>query len=418
MKSFVALLYWIWLLGLPAAYADSIYEELFPRYVMTCSSSQENQGNTWGHSIIYLKGVCRERVPPAEALPGAYPPAPWKLRLCSEQDQSEDIPLPLEKAQLGVVLSANRAISNSHWVAIPGKNLALSGGLADKHPLTAEFQENLVNQVERLDIYSGLRLHASFQADFEKRFLGAPIERYLANYGFLTDYGISLGRSSICWKIPVSKEQLEAVVNRANQMNERPYSWSGFSANCNHLVVDLLSSAKILRPLPNGIGNLFKLSQLPPAATIVRLAKKVTRGVPTIEEAFENHRLNESLFAFGQLPFSLGTTVEYFPFHAFGNTSYVHLTEIWGWPIRSSEISHITQQAQWNDLATSLQVAQQQLQEARSKFEGQSLLNRLKRVSKKNREQFTAIHAIYERWLSRTENDWFQISTKLEAMTK
>lgn len=387
------------------SYADTAYEALFPYYVMACGSTQETSGNAWGHAVTYLKGVCRERVPPADIEVGKKAPAPWKLKICSADDLSEDVSLAGEAVQKGIFLSANARVANSHWIAVPGRNLGLSGGLPATASLDAKFHEQLLKRIVDLGVYSGLQLHSSSQRQFEVRDFGESLDHYLAEYALTSDYGLTLGREVKCWKIPVNIKQMSAIVTWANKINEEVYFWDAIQSNCNHFVVNILAAAKLMKPMPKGLKNLLSLTHLSPASTLTRIAKKVQAEIPTVDQVFKRPHLKDSLIQFGQLPFQYGVVFETFDFHSFGNVEFVENSEAWGCFGAAKCLKAIDQNKNLTQFDQALNRYYEKILAARKTFESRTLLDRLSDVSKSGRDEYSRIHSAYERWLAETENE-------------
>ena len=86
---------------------DPAYERLFPHYAEICGLGKYNGGNFGGHTLLYVKGVCRDR---DSALP--------RVRRCSAQELEA-------QPHLGTGLSVDPISTNAHWYAVEDLNFVL-----------------------------------------------------------------------------------------------------------------------------------------------------------------------------------------------------------------------------------------------------------------------------------------------------
>src|SRR4051794_2783687 len=115
----LALLFFIFSLNTSLSSAsekDLKYDLLFPLYVKACALTPEQMkgrspSNPWGHSVLYIKGMCRDRSV-------NFP----KVIRC---DSSHDLKDP----NSGTLVSASRTLHNSNWVAIERWDVAFEGKL-------------------------------------------------------------------------------------------------------------------------------------------------------------------------------------------------------------------------------------------------------------------------------------------------
>ncbi len=392
----------------------AIFQDIFNYSAEVCGVSKETVGNSWGHAVIYLKGVCRTRAPSEVLESHSEPSAPWRLKICDDADPIEDVSTSAvtEKLERGVLLSANAKVSNSHWIAIPGKNLAMSGGVpADKRYDTAEMKA-VWGRVLATKAYDGLKLVPSAQIQFEQN-LGRSEEEYLLAEGFGTDFALTLARSASCWKIPVNKKQMEAMVNYANDLNLKPYRWNFLTANCNHLVVGILSAAKILSPVYQGAWNLLHLPKIFPIDTLVRIGKQVNGEIPTIEKVFNKKRFRDSLLEFGRLPLHYGNLWEIFPFRSYGNLAFVEHHRPWGWPGEFERVRAMDFEPSLVDFNKSLLEYSKKLERARQRLASKTQEERLRWVSKKNRSNFIQTFELYQNWLIEASDEVKKIDLSL-----
>ncbi len=379
------------------------YDDFFPYSVEVCGLSKETVGNSWGHAVIYLKGVCRVRNWASVKSANSGEIAPWRVKVCAENDPSEDASVgdPSIDLEKGVLLSVNAKVSNSHWIAIPGKNLAMSGGLPlDERVDTAQTQA-IWSRILASQAYDGLKLRPSSQVQFEKD-LEKSVEEFLIAEGFGTDFAVTLARNAKCWRIPVNQKQMKAMVDYANRINEEPYRWNFLSSNCNHLVVGVLAAAKILKPVEPGMWNLLHLPRILPTDTLVRIAKYAKGEIPTVEKVFKKQRFRESLLEFGRLPVEFSNLWETIPFRREGNLAFVEHHRRWGWFGEHQRILTMDHDRSLTDLDASLEDYGNRLERAQARLDSMSLEDRLRRVSKSDRAEFAHVFNLYRGWLKET----------------
>jgi hypothetical protein len=99
----------------PARLPDRSYEEAFPTYAQLCAVSRFDRigverGGSAGHSVLYLKGVCRDETAP-------FP----TLRMCPEPVNNPRDP------RHGVGVSVNAAFKNVNWVAYRARASSSTG---------------------------------------------------------------------------------------------------------------------------------------------------------------------------------------------------------------------------------------------------------------------------------------------------
>ena len=376
------------------------YDHTFPFIAEVCGLSKENLGNSWGHAVIYLKGVCRSRVSEdyADTRPGQV--APWKLKICDDHDPLEDVPVggPGETLEKGVWISADSKVMNSHWIAIPGRNLGLNGGLPVGKRYDTAQNKAIWDRILSTRAYDGLKLTPSSQVEFEKD-LARSVEEYLITYAFGTDFAVSLARNAKCWKIPVSQKQMMSMVDYANRVNETSYQWNFFSSNCNHLVTGILAAAKIVSPAQMGAWNLFHLDKIFPTDTLVRIGRKARAEIPTVEEVFGKSRLREALEQFGRMPVQYGMLWGSIPFIKKGNVAFVENERRWGWIGEGEKLRAMDQDSLLTDFDSGLNEYSRKLERAHLRLKSKAFEDRVSRVAVGSRESFARVFRLYESWL-------------------
>ncbi len=407
------LIYWcLFFLGTPCLASGPSFEEIFPYYAEVCGLSKTYMGNSWGHSVIYLKGACRERTPKSVLDSQFGKVSPWQLKLCDEADSSNRSSGggASSNEDQGILLSANIHVANSHWIAIPGRSLAMNGGLADDDPYDTAHVRVVWNRILAAQSFDGLRLRDSSRGRFEQD-MSRSTEEFLIETGFGTDFAFTLARNAKCWKIPVNQKQMKAMVDYANRLNQEEYSWNALTSNCNHLAVGILSAAKILDPIKTGMVNCCYLSRIIPTHTLARLVKYTKVSIPTVEKVFSKKRFRESLVEFGRLPVEYGNLWENIPFKKRGNLTFVENDRRWGWWGDSGKIRTFDTELSLTDLNASLADYAQRLEVARRAFGAKTLEERLKWVSAQDRPDFVTIFNLYRAWIQSTTDQLTRIRT-------
>lgn len=238
--------------------AELSYDEVFPLYTEVCSYTQFERpeygtGHRGGHSTIYLKGVCRDE---SAKIP--------LLKLCDELQSAQtlaDIPTDKKNSpEWGVNVSVDDHFANVNWVAVPGKRLAYDGvpsevkaqAVVDQKAMQAALSEAM-----RLRLFRGIEVTPKALAKFSQRVGYAPesLERIMAEQAIGTDYAIRYARQATCARVPVSRFQLQRMVDMLNDKQQDAYTkgnfWDGINNNCTHTVQQALAAAGIRSDLWN-----------------------------------------------------------------------------------------------------------------------------------------------------------------------
>ena len=229
-------------LTLPKTDDTAQYEALYPYYVEMCALSEIDKkpdfgaeivsGGPGGHSVVYLNGVCR-------AKDAGYP----EIALC------DGTPGPDE----GVGISANEHFENANWVATDGRRFFFRGDLPDGAPLTRDAYAATQIAARARGIYDGVVFH---DIVFDDKPDDVSKESWKYEVSAATDYAVGFARSRYCARIPVSKPQMQSVVDRLNAVNapyragKRQFTWNVFHDNCSHLTHEAVAAACAISPWP------------------------------------------------------------------------------------------------------------------------------------------------------------------------
>jgi hypothetical protein len=380
-------------LFIPSAFAEfstqKVYNELFPYYAEVCGFTRMDGGGPGGHAVIYLRGACRDQ-------DASYP----RVKLCSE-----------EGVDRGTVLSVDRSFRNVEWVGIEDHDFGLYGGLELGEPLSDDVFLSITNEAYRSRAFRGIRAYDV--ADD----LPEEAREYLIAHGALsTDYAINFARKGSCWKIPLAKAQLQAMVTYANDLNdshqepENPYRWNALGNNCTHFIVNLLASAGILREVKTGAifpENVFRglpmasFRFITPSSLVAEIGAKVERRqIPGVEKAFWEIRLRKSLLEFGRLPFQDGVILETMKFHQEGNAKFRLRSGRMGKPGDRSKIEEMEQDSDLKNLTLNLVTYYGLYEKA---YQNLASLDEIQKNRKSlNTDEFRDFYQAYSEWLARS----------------
>jgi hypothetical protein len=285
-------------------FADSAnaieYDDLFPLYVDACALTQikqmdQHSGNPWGHSILYVKGLCKDNSI-------AYP----TVKVC-------DPDVDLRDPRSGTMLSAVRAFDNTNWIATPGK-LAFDGGLPRNQVIDEKAYESTKEQVTASKVFKGAQMRSAFRA---RKPLLFTDDEFMIKSSLGTEYAVSWGRIALCHRIPITSAQLETLAKHLNSLNdsyrtgEIKYKWHTFNNNCAHLVRNSLAAIGIVKPKVTGRSvSHWAKDFLTPIGEFQSLQNRLKKfHVPNVIEAYEDQTIRREILTKGHLRFSHGTMV-------------------------------------------------------------------------------------------------------------
>ena len=255
----------------------------------------EIRGEPGGHAVFSLHGACRARVR-----------GQTRLVPCDSPDA--------EPAD-GAGISMNAHFRNAKWVATPGRDFFLNGGLAQHEALTPQRFAAVQTEAKRRRIYDGIAFHDWVFDDRPDRITR---EDWQYEVSVATDYAIALGRGRFCARVPVNRSQLIAMVDFLNAENA-PYRdggadfhWSLFQDNCIHLAHNALAAAGFWAEWPTHRPWIVSMFDFPvPRNEFINMMRRSadTRLLdPGRLHADEAAR--RALLQFGQLPIRPGALAE------------------------------------------------------------------------------------------------------------
>lgn len=368
----------VWAAPIP----DPAYERLFPNYAEICGFGKKDRGNPGGHAILYVKGICRDTT-------GDRP----LVRRCTVAELETH-------PHLGTGMSVDPIANNAWWVGVEDLDFILFGNITPDQNLDGGTFEELIQRATAEQTYGQIwpspkkRIH---------RPLAIPLGKFLAGEGLGTDFGISLARQGSCWKIPLSPEQVDAIVVEANLINQsvnknRPPRWNFLSNNCVHFVVNLLSAAGVMEYAPTGLPfPAFLASLEAPSTRILKTGRLVNKGIPPVTRAFKDRLTRRTLLKFQKLPLQYGTILETIRFHEQGNYDFKDNGRF-ALPGQLKKLAAMELEPKHTDLRVHLEMYLQDLLSARDLFESRPL-EQLGRKKKYRSLKFARFYRVYGAWL-------------------
>ncbi len=211
-----------------SALSFASYEEHFPQYFEYCTGTQLKyqkeyfngaQGGPGGHGFMYVHGLCKDQ-------DQSYP----QVKPCDESSDHQ-----------GVGISLDSDYTNVAWVAVPARDLMISGDRARKVIGKNDIEHVLKRSVE-LKIFQNVKMKPA--AVTKEGFGTVAHERAAALFSIGTDIAVAWARDLRCVKIPVTKKAIASAAVYLNKVNDsyykgnKSYEWSMISNNCTHLAIN------------------------------------------------------------------------------------------------------------------------------------------------------------------------------------
>lgn len=275
-----------------------VYEELFPYYIELLAVSQYRAldgfvGGTPGHAVLYLHGAEREAGAP-------YP----RVRLCD----------PERAGPTGVGVSVNRWFRNVSWIAVPERSFFLHGDLQHGDRVTHDALEETARDALELGLFEGIELHTDFPTEGP-----TDLDYFVRHHSLGSDFALTMARSALGVRIPVTREQMGEVVVFLNHVNRQyaegdaDYEWSGYNDNCAHLLHNALAAAGVCSP--KTVGH-FKSSLSVPANELLDLLDRVsTFPLHDVQAVLGDPVAHDALLEYGWLPRRHGALFTTFDVH-------------------------------------------------------------------------------------------------------
>lgn len=216
--------------------ARRIYDALFPYYVEVATVTQyhkrgDKPGGWGGHATMFVNGA--ERDPAA-----GYP----HLRLVHEGGDPSS-------PDSGIGVSVNRIFKNVNWVAIPGRDVFLHGGVPHDAELDEAAYEALISRAAKAGWFAGIRVEDALA---RTRPSGMTAEDFIVRHSIGTDFALTFARHVYSVRLPLRRATIGAVVDHLNSVNDAArrsgYTWNAYTNNCSHVIHNALAAAGVWDP--------------------------------------------------------------------------------------------------------------------------------------------------------------------------
>jgi hypothetical protein len=210
-----------------------IYDSLFPHYVEIATVTQYHKrgakpGGWGGHATMFVSGA--ERDPDA-----GYP----RLRLVAD---GTDLSAP----ESGIGISVNRIFTNVNWVAVPGRDVFLDGGVASEAELDEATYEAAIARAAGAGWFSGIRVDDALTST---RPAGMTAEEFIVRHSIGTDFALTFARRVYGVRLPLRRAAVAAIVDYLNDVNDGArrsgYTWNAYTNNCSHVIHNALAAAGV-----------------------------------------------------------------------------------------------------------------------------------------------------------------------------
>ena len=213
-----------------------VYDSLFPHYVEIATVTQYHRrggkpGGWGGHATMFVSGAERDE-------DAGYP----RLRLVDEETD-------LSSSVSGIGVSVNRIFTNVNWVAIPGRDVFLHGGVTPDSELDEAAYEAAIARAAAAGWFAGIRVEDALA---RLRPIGMTAEEFIVRHSIGTDFALTFARGVYSVRLPLGRAAIGAVVDHLNQVNDAArssgYTWNAYTNNCSHVIHNALAAAGVWDP--------------------------------------------------------------------------------------------------------------------------------------------------------------------------
>lgn len=350
-----------------ATLAQASYEDHFPRYFEYCTGTQLKYqkeffdgavGGKGGHGFMYVHGLCKDYT---KNYPQVIP--------CSElKTRTHD----------GVGVSLDSDFSNVMWIAVPGRDLMMTGEQERKN-LSKEEIESIAARAVELRIFENVKMKPEYVS---KHPLNSKEGQFAAAmYSIGTDIAVNLARELRCVRIPVPEKSIAAAADFLNKKNDefyktgKEYKWDMAKNNCTHLAMNTSHAMGINRSILTDaalVRQIFSLA-IPSNAYLAYVDKTILK-----QQTVGRIKRSRAFKEFGFHPNQVGTLMQ--KFDVYPENAMFITSELEAITLPRKNVLHLLATPQKYD----------------SKLEG----------SKYSDLKLSAIrwHAMYNRMLEKTEN--------------
>jgi len=316
--------------------ANDLYDQLFPYYFEACATSsfhplKGDHGGSFGHGIMLIHGACRDT---------SSPNGPQQIRFCEENPKST------------IGISTDAQYHNVNWTVVDTRSAMLYGDHPAGQPFSAETRLRLIEKSLSEGVYHNVATKPWNQKEATE--MGLTLNQWLAQFGFGTDYALTMARSVSCTRVPLvgtkkGKENgpLLEIIAYLNHLNQKAwlaansgsklgYQYEYMVDNCTHPTANALAQIGLVHKrntsLPGPIRTSQKIKRQADFAipynvmfetykeSIVR-----TRVEPIIRNLLEKPEALASFKNSGWLGSQAGVIIEELPPHTYQN-SFFHTT--------------------------------------------------------------------------------------------
>ena len=302
--------------GSPQSEQESLDAD-YPYYLKFCASTRvhplEGQSGTRaGHSVFYLKGVCIDKSK-----------GPAGLALCAESEN-------LASQETGTGISIDKRLKNVNFFVFPGHSLFFYGGLEKGEPFDASRRRQMIEHVLDINPFEGIEHHK-----YPEGIEGEERYRHMAESTIGTDYGVALGRSNHCIRVPFPRGVMGQLVDHLNALNasyktslggdfrgffrpgvkeDQNYHWNAFWDNCTHTPINALAAVGVLDPREINLPAIHQLGSLAiPSNTVIDIHEAIYKKEIDVDDYFKNPVRRELFLQHRWIPQSEGAYTEFIP---------------------------------------------------------------------------------------------------------
>ncbi|MGZ3649487.1 MAG: hypothetical protein ACXWSC_00005 [Bdellovibrionota bacterium] len=210
--------------------ANDTFAKVFPYYFEVCGVTQflpvekGNDGGEYGHTVMYLRGACRDTSAP-------YP----RLKFCGEGK--------------GVAISEDSDFANVSWTAVDSRSFMFYGDLPADSPVTSREMDASINSAVQQHIFKNVKLLENHDSKVRR---GETYEHMVARWSLGTGFAVNFARTAYCTRVPMipnkgpKESMVMALISYFNNLNQDAYKngfvYDGLGNNCTHLAHNALAT--------------------------------------------------------------------------------------------------------------------------------------------------------------------------------
>jgi hypothetical protein len=388
-----------------ASSSNLSYDQMFPLYAEFCSVTKliplsgDGEGGFAGHSVLYIKGICRDKT-------AGYP----RVKVCPPS-------VNLTDPESGTGISVDGVFDNVVWMATDGKKDFFSGSLSANARLNADQQKAVERSLLKKGYFKGIQLTP-------KNMMSKPdqisTEEYVAHLAIGTDLALDFGRNAYCARLPLNSQMLPLMVQYLNSRNEEYYNtgkhyvWNRLWDNCAHLAHNTFAAAGIVpvKKLNMGADQANIYGDIPenepkttpfalPGRSFAQFIQLGTQGGTKVEDIYDNPLTRRLFNQLNWVATQPGALFVYRPIRSAPNnemydSTYQTPENLWSGGMGST-IRQIRQEPRFTDLKANLIWFKEKYQEDLEAYE--ILPGTLSGVLRMRNSDFAQFYAGYGAYL-------------------